>query len=171
MERQYSFSKQLKNNYFTFLSFLGFAMFLVASIGISIFGIAPTKRDGLIDLRGDPLQMILGIIFGSISLLCFVWFIFRIKAGKYFVNNGLEFDAEILNVFYEGDRGRIEYSYEINANIFKSSSVVPKYKNSKIYEKGNIIKILVHPINNRKNVIKDHYIKWCKKILLRLTGL
>ena len=159
MERQYSFSKQLKNDYFTFISFLGFVIFLIASISISVFGIALTKRDGLINLSDDPLQMILGIVFGSISLLCFVWFIFRIKTGKYFVINGLEVDAEIFNVFYEGDKGRIEYSYEIKGNIFKRGSAVPKYRKSKIYEKGDKIKILVHPLNSRKNIIKDHLTK------------
>ncbi|MCL2720508.1 MAG: hypothetical protein FWD47_04115 [Treponema sp.] len=159
MDRQYSFIKQIKNDYFTFLSLIGFAIFLAAFIGVSVFGIALTKRDGLIDFSEDPFfQMILGIIFGSISLLCLVWFIFRIRAGKYFVDNGLELEAEIFNVFYERDRGRIEYSYEINNNIFKRGSAVPKYESSKIYEKGEKIKILVHPINNNKNVIKDHFI-------------
>ena len=58
MERQYSFSKQIHNDYSTLLSFIGFIMSALFVIGIVVFNFI------------DNMQLVLGIIFGVLSLLC-----------------------------------------------------------------------------------------------------
>ena len=157
MERKYSFSKQFRNDYFTSLGFIGFAIFLIVFIGISVFGVAITRRDGIADLDNTT-QFVMGIIFSFLSLLCLVGFISRIKTGKHLVKNGLEIDAEIYYIMYDRDRGRVEFSYNIDGNIFKRGNGINRSKSTEMYQKGDIIKILVDPNNNKKAVIKNHFI-------------
>ena len=167
MGRKYSLSRAIKYHYSTCTSFFGFVIFLIASISILKFRVAVAGRLGYANLRimTDYNESIIGIIFLIFSLLCLVWFISRIKIGKYFAKNGLETDAVIFNIIWQtlprGEiRRRIEYSYEVNGNIYKWSCVIPKNQIAKI---NDIIKILVDPKDNRKNILVNHITKSTKK--------
>jgi hypothetical protein len=128
---KHSISKQIKNDYFTLLPLIGIIIFSIFLIGILFFGISLTKRDGVINLDNE-MQTIMGIIFGLLNLLCIVSFIYRIYKGNYFVNNGLEMDAEINNVFFDRDRGRVEYIYKIEDKIFKRGNGIHNENNKEL---------------------------------------
>lgn len=166
MERQYSFSKQIKNDYSALFGIIGFAassfiLFLGLFFGVSFRRLAFQGQASFRHLcfldKSDKIMIV--IIFGCLSLFCLLLFILRIKTGKYFVKNGLEINAEIYNVLYYRDRGRIEYSYNINGKIYKRGNGIHITKTIGYYKNGDMIKILVDPKNNKKAVIMNHFIK------------
>jgi cbb3-type cytochrome oxidase subunit 3 len=157
---EHSISKQIKNDYFTLLPFIGIIIFSLFLIGAVFFGIALTNRNGVVDLDNE-MKLIFGIIFGILVLLCVIAFIYRIYRGNYFVKNGLEIDAEIIDIIIVRDRGRIEYSYKIEDKIYKKGNGIHKTKTTEEYKIGDKIKILIDPKNNKKTVIKNHFIMDC----------
>jgi hypothetical protein len=168
MERQYSFSKQIKNDYATLSGIIGFAassliLFLGLVFGVLFGRFVFHRQAAFRDLYflDESDKIMFGIILGCLSLFCLLLFILRIKTGKYFVKNGLEINAEIYNVLYYRDRGRIEYSYNINGKIYKRGNGIHITKTSGYYKNGDMIKILVDPKNNKKAVIMNHFIKEC----------
>jgi hypothetical protein len=157
MDSKYSLKKQISNDYLTLTTLIGTIVFLIFLIGIFGFGIALTKRNGIIILDNKE-KLIFGIIFSVFSILCFIFFILRIKTCKYLVNNGLEIDAKIIDVYYYKDRGRIEYIYNIDNKEFKRGAGIHITKDTKDYKKDDIIKLLIDPKNNKKNIIKNNFI-------------
>jgi hypothetical protein len=154
MEYKYSLKKQLDNDYFTVLGLIGAIVFSVFFIGIVSFGIVLTKRDGVVNLVNSD-KIIFGLVFGILTLLCLFSFVFRIFRGKYLVNNGLAMDAEVVNVFYDRDRGRVEYIYKIDGKEIKRGNGIHVSKTSGKYNSGDKIKILVDPKNHKKAIIKN----------------
>ena len=149
MKRKYSFLRAIRFNYINLYSLLGFIIFLLSYLLISLRGFNFFSKDTI-------------LLFMSFIFL--VWFIFNIRDGKYLFNNGLEIEAKIINVtgdFIRAHRGgvevkKVEYSYEINGKTFKDNYILPKNGNIKI---NDIKKILVHPINNEKNILLEFLCK------------
>jgi len=159
MDRKYSFGIQIKNDYLALIGLIFFICFYIVSIGLLIFKIGLTKANDII--LDNKVNNEMGYIFGLFSLFWLIWFIVRIILGKYFVKNGIEIDAEVCKIIYNwrGYYGRIEYKYKMNGKHYCRSNAFYKTKITEKYEKGNCIKILVCPKNNKSAIIMDFLIR------------
>jgi hypothetical protein len=157
MANKYSMKKQMVNDYFTFLCFIGFIITSLFLIGIFGFNMTLTKRYGILALDND-MRIVLGIIFGILDILCIMVFILRIRKGKYLVRDGLETEAEIISVSCYKDRGRIEYIYKIENEEYKCGNGISITKTTPEYAIGGKIRILVDQKNRGKAVIRGNFI-------------
>ena len=155
MDRKYSFGIQIKNDYLALIGLIFFICFFIASTGLLIFKIGLTNADDFI--LDNKVNNEMGYMFGLFSLFWLVWFVVRIILGKYFVENGIEIDAEVCKIAYNwrGYYGRIEFKYEINGKYYCRSNAFSKTKITEKYEKGNRIKVLVSPKNNKSAMLMD----------------
>jgi hypothetical protein len=157
MNSRHSIKKQIFDDYYTFMSFCCFISFLLLLI-IEIF--YPSNND-------TGLKLIRGL--GILDILCLIIFSVSLIRGKYFVEKGIEIDAEIVDIRIQWYLCRIKviYFYSIENEKYKRGNVLinpiaPFATTTQCYIKGDIIKgdiikILVDPNNVENAIIKRHF--------------
>jgi tetratricopeptide (TPR) repeat protein len=158
MNSRHSIEKQIFADYYTFLPFICFISF---SFLLIIEILYPSNNEIGFDIR-----FIRGL--GILDILCLIIFSVRLIRGKYFVEKGIEADAEIVDIRIQWYLCRIKviYFYTIEnekykrGNVLIYPSVLPT--TTQCYIKGDIItgdiiKILVDPNNVESAIIKNHF--------------
>lgn len=152
MERKYSIKKHVTND----ASAMGFLSFF---FGTAVLLLLRFWQYGFMYSRIIP-------FWGGICIITLVLFLVRIKAVKGIVENGLEFNAEIVKVensiisivLRKGNFKKLKFTYKIDDIEFSCTNTYNPRKTTKTYRVGEVITIFVSPTDYKKAIMRNHYV-------------
>ena len=153
MDYKHSIKRQIINDYKTFHYFSRFVLFLIFSIALFVMGINLAKQNKLNTII-MPEFMIFGLVLAIVSGLFLLFFFFRIKIIKYYFNDDIKLEGEIVTNFYSIFFSYIEYMYKIENKTFYSGNKFYIKKTLKYFKIRDKIEIIVDPKNYKKSIIK-----------------
>ena len=125
-------------------------------IALNYFGYLPGTRgrDPLTEADA-PFFRNLGFVVTLIGMPIIGW---RIRFFRKMFEFGEEVPGEVVNIWFRGDRGKIEYTYRYQNENYHSKKFIFKSERTKHHIQGDKVTLMVNPENPKQNVIKDFYL-------------
>ncbi len=154
-----SIIKIIKSDYVSMIFLLIPIVMVVLYIDTEYFGVLgkflSRRRHG----SGSEGDSSLYIILTIISVVAFIpALIFRIKSFANHFINGFEVKGIITAINFRRDKGRVEYEYQVDGEVYNSSNSLMKNKFTKTLSEGQEINLVVARDNKKKAFIKEMYI-------------
>lgn len=146
----------LQTDYAALLAMLAPAVLWVMYVATAYFGFFP-------GLRGrDPLGysdapfFFYGAIVATIVGIPIL--VSRVRALRALYSRGVEVTGRVTNVWFVRDRGRVEYAYEYQGQVYQSGRAIPKSRRTEGLKPGFDVTLIVDPLKPERALIRDLYI-------------
>jgi hypothetical protein len=125
-------------------------------IATEYFGFFP-GLGGHNPLTGEdaPFFLILAIITTLIFIPILIW---RVRSFQTLFSRGIEVPGHITNIRFNRDRGRVEYTYTYQGQIYQTGNGIYKTKRTKALQQGDEIVLMVDQDNPKRALIRDIYL-------------
>lgn len=125
-------------------------------IATEYFGFFP-GMGGRNPLTGEDASffLILGIITTLIFIPLLIW---RVRSFQIIFSRGIEVSSHITNIRFNRDRGRVEYTYTYQGQIYQAGNSIHKTKRTKALQQGDEVALMVDPDNPKQSLIRDLYL-------------
>jgi hypothetical protein len=152
---QPSFFRIVKNDYGALLG-LAFPVALWGLfIATNVFGFSLSRREGELPAdSSDSTILYIAIVGTVLGIALLVWRVYTIQ--QFFANGERTF-GRITNVAFFNDRGRIEYSYQMNGHPYQSGNAIMKNQKTQSFRNGDEIELIVDRSNPKRAFIKELY--------------
>lgn len=154
-----SIIKIIKSDYVSMILLLIPIVMVVLYIDTEYFGVLgkflSRRRHGSGTEGDSAIFMILTII----SVVAVIpAFIYRVKSFMNHFMNGFEVKGIITAINFRRDKGKVEYEYQIDGEVYKSGHNLMKNKFTKTLAEGQEVNLVVARNNNEKAFIKEMYL-------------
>jgi hypothetical protein len=82
----------------------------------------------------------------------------RYHVLKLYFNDGVDIKGVIVKIWFYKDRGRVNYTYQIEDKAYIKGLAIMKTKETSVLSEGMSINLLVKKDNHKKAIIKDLFI-------------
>lgn len=160
MAREVKTGKILKNDYFSLLLLMVCGMSALMPV-FPIIGFIP-RRGGRSEMI-DPEQKWFFILFmGGCALLAIGlcgWLAYRrIKRVRRILESGQEISGKVVEIWFQKDRGRIEYEYELDGQHYRSGNAIWKNQQTKGLSVDSDVTLIVDPEKPARAFIASLYL-------------
>ena len=126
-------------------------------IAISYLGFLPGLRghDPIHDAQGAPTFFYMGIVALVICIPILIW---RVRTIQGAFVNGVTVSGQITNIGFHRDRGRVQYSYTYEGQVYQAGNAIHKTKHTKALNSGDAITVIVDPTNPKTAYIQELYL-------------
>lgn len=147
----------IQTDYLAMVATLAPIVFLIAYIAISYFGFLPGLRghDPIRKEEGAPFFLYGTIVTLLAGVPVMLW---RVQSVKKTFANGVEVPGQITGVRFYRDRGRVEFTYSYQGQIFSGGSAVMKTRRTEGLAPGIEAVLVVDKNNPKRALIRDLYI-------------
>ena len=105
--------------------------------------------------EGLPFFLYMGLIATAIGIPVLLW---RVRTLLNLFARGQEVAGRLISVGFFRDRGRIEYAYDYQGQLFQGGNVVMRTARTTALSVGEQVVLLVDPIHPHRAVIRDLYV-------------
>lgn len=153
---QLSLVNIVKNDYGALLGLITPVVLWSLFIAVNVFGLSFSRRGGrAIEVNSTDSTFLYIAVGGTVvGIALLAW---RIYSFQQTFANGEEIIGLITSVSFFKDRGRIEYSYAMNGQSYKSGNAIMKNKKTLSFQDGDEIELLVNRSNPNRAFIKTLY--------------
>lgn len=142
----------LQSDYTTGLSLIVISLTWAAYLILSYYGKLPGTT---LDASDAPFLLKTAICAIILFVPLIVW---RINYYNSLFKNAEEIAGHITSIYFYRDRGKIIYEYIYKGEKYFAQNAIFKSENTRYYQKGDEIILLVDPKNPKKAIIRDIYI-------------
>lgn len=138
----------VKSDYFLMLGFLGPAVTWVLALIALLF----PQAFKFFDLASERPEIFLGLAL-LVTIVALPLALRRLKFLQRLFREGLEVEGVITSLWMEGDRGRVEFRYDLEGRSFESGQALHRNPKTQALEEGQTIPLLVDPQNPERAIL------------------
>jgi hypothetical protein len=156
-KRKPSLVRMIQSDYLVLLGILIPVVSLIMYIAVAYFGYFPGLRghDPIQGSEGAPLFLYLFLGGLVIGVPLAIW---RIRTIQQLFSIGVEVTAVIKDIYFQKDRGAVQYAYTYQGQEFLGASSIMKTKQTQKLSPGNEVVLLINPEQPKRALIRDLYI-------------
>jgi ABC-type uncharacterized transport system permease subunit len=157
MARQPATSRILKNDYPSLLCLMAIGITWLGAIAGGVFGALPKRHGGgMLEVNSTVLLVLIAI--AAVATVLLGWLSSRRIADiRRVVSSGREVIGRIDTVWFVKDRGRVEYSYELDGKTYQSGNAIWKNSETLTLRDGDQIDLIVDPENPSRAFLASLY--------------
>lgn len=106
--------------------------------------------------KGGVFDPILAVAGSVLCIIIFLWRVYRIY--RLFIH-GAEVPGVLLELYIVKDRGRFEYTYQVNEETISTWCPIHKSKHVLGFRQGQPLKVLYDPNKPRHSIVQDLFVK------------
>jgi len=151
-----SFVSIVKNDYGALIGFILPLVLWAMFIATNVFGFSLSRRGraAIEPNSTDSTFLYIAIAGTVVGIALLAW---RFYSFQQTFANGENAVGRITSVSFFKDRGRIEYSYNLKGQTYKSGNAIMKNKKTQLFRDGDEIELIVDRLNPNRAFIKTLY--------------